>query len=151
MTVIQQLSQTVEDVRTDEESLLHYGTDRSRYKAPSALAVVFPKSTAEVQALVLLANELGFALVPSGGRTGLSGGAIAHQQEVVVSFERMNKVLEVNTRDRSVRCQEGVTPSSCNRSSATTSCSTPLTSPPLAPGHLAGNIATNASGIRVIA
>lgn len=151
MTTIKQLSQTVEDVRTDEASLLHYGTDRSRYKAPAALAVVFPTCTAEVQALVLLANELGFALVPSGGRTGLSGGAIAYQQEVVVSFERMNKVLEVNTTDRSVRCQAGVITQQLQQVASDNQLLYPVDFASSGSSHIAGNIATNAGGIRVIA
>jgi len=51
------------------------------------LLIVFPKSTEAVQALVKFANQESLALVPSGGRTGLSGGAVATNKEVVVSFE----------------------------------------------------------------
>lgn len=135
----------------DETSLQHYGTDRSRYKQPDPVAIVFPRSTAEVQALVLLANELGFALVPSGGRTGLSGGAIAFQQEVVVSFERMNKVLEVNTTDRSVRCQAGVITQQLQQVASDNQLLYPVDFASSGSSQIAGNIATNAGGIRVIA
>lgn len=153
MNICQQLSQILgpESVLDDEASLHHYGTDRSRYKQPDPVAVVFPRSTAEVQALVLLANELGFALVPSGGRTGLSGGAIAYQQEVVVSFERMNKVLEINTTDRSVRCQAGVITQQLQQVASDNQLLYPVDFASSGSSQIAGNIATNAGGIRVIA
>ena len=67
-----------------------------------------PASIEAVQAIVKLANELKFALVPSGGRTGLSGGAVAENGEVVIAFDRMNQILEFNAADRQVRCQPGV-------------------------------------------
>ena len=62
-------------IRTDTDSLQQYGRDWTRYYAPAASAVVFPHSLGEVQALVQLARAERLALVPSGGRTGLSGGA----------------------------------------------------------------------------
>ena len=67
---------------------------------PAPSAIVFPGTTEEVQAIVRLANVEKFALVPSGGRTGLSAGAVAAKGEVVISFDRMNKVLEFHAADR---------------------------------------------------
>ena len=68
------------------EALAHYGCDWSRAATPAPAAVAFPQSTAEIQTLVRWANDSGTALVPSGGRTGLSGGAIAAHGEVVLSL-----------------------------------------------------------------
>ena len=82
-----------EQILTDLSSLDKYGQDWSQVGSPNPLAIVFPKSTEQVQSLVKLANQVPFSLVPSGGRTGLSGGAMATNQEVVVSFEKMNKVF----------------------------------------------------------
>ena len=62
-------------VRSDAEILLSHGRDWTKVHTPAPLAVVFPRTVAEVQAIVKLANTLEFAVVPSGGRTGLSGGA----------------------------------------------------------------------------
>ena len=78
-------------VLTDAESLAHYGKDWTRMIEPAPSAIVFPGTAEEVQALVKLANEHKFAVVPSGGRTGLSGGAVASQGEVVIAFDRMNR------------------------------------------------------------
>src|SRR5690554_4322452 len=57
---------------TDEDSLKRYGVDWTKVWAPAPSAVLLPESIEEVQAIVRLANEQRIALVPSGGRTGLS-------------------------------------------------------------------------------
>ena len=73
-------------VRTDPGDLEHYGRDWTRQYPPAPLAVALPESVEEVQALVRWASGAGVALVPSGGRTGLSGGAVAMHGELVVSL-----------------------------------------------------------------
>src|SRR5690606_33545857 len=83
-----------ERVKSDADSLSTYGKDWTRVYDPRPTAIVFPASIEEVQALVKYANEHGVALVPSGGRTGLSGGAVAASGEVVVAFDRMNRILD---------------------------------------------------------
>ncbi|WP_010201744.1 FAD-binding oxidoreductase, partial [Psychrobacter sp. PAMC 21119] len=61
-------------IKTDAESLEHWGKDWTKHFAPAAAAIVFPKTTEQVQSIVLLANEHNVVLTPSGGRTGLSAG-----------------------------------------------------------------------------
>ena len=73
--------------------LEHYGRDWTRRWTPAPLAVALPEDTSQVQAIVRWARAAGVALVPSGGRTGLSGGAVAANGELVVSLERMRKAL----------------------------------------------------------
>ena len=67
---------------TAPDDLNHYGTDRTRHWPPAPLAVVRSGSAAEVQAMVRFANRERLAIVPSGGRTGLSGGAVAARGEL---------------------------------------------------------------------
>ena len=62
-------------VRSDPDSCLNYGRDWTRLYTPNPLAVVLPGTVEQVQQLVRYANEHRLALVPSGGRTGLSGAA----------------------------------------------------------------------------
>ena len=80
----------------NSEDLKNYGKDWTKHFTPKPSAIVFPKSTEEVRELVLWANQNRIHLVPSGGRTGLSAGAYATNNEVVVSFEKMNKILNFN-------------------------------------------------------
>ncbi len=78
-------------LRRDADALAQWGRDATRSHNADPSAVVFPESTDDVVALVQLANAQGLKLVPSGGRTGLSGGALACNHEIVVSFDRMNR------------------------------------------------------------
>ena len=75
-------------VKIDASDLTHYGKDWSSNSTPDPSAIVLPASIKEVQDIVALANEHCIPLVPSGGRTGLSGGAVAEKGELVVSFDR---------------------------------------------------------------
>ena len=61
---------------TDPDSAQRYGVDWTKVWAPAPSAVVLPETTEEVQQIVEIANEHGLHLVPSGGRTGLSAGAV---------------------------------------------------------------------------
>src|SRR5690554_2099851 len=88
------------EVSTDPAILQSHGVDWTRFRTPSPLAVAFPRTTAEVVTLVKIAAQHRIALVPSGGRTGLSGGAIADRAELVVSFDRMRAILDFNPVDR---------------------------------------------------
>jgi len=95
-------------VLTAPDDLAAYGCDWTRIYEPAPIAVVLPKSTEEVQAIVRFANEHSIALVPSGGRTGLSAGAVAANGELVVAMDRMSRILDFNANDRLVRCEAGV-------------------------------------------
>lgn len=139
-----------EYLRTDEESLRSYGRDTCDMFPAAPAAVVFPGSTSEVREIVLLANEHQMALVPSGGRTGLSGGATAASGEVVVSLERMNRVIEARAADRSVRCQAGVVTARLHRAASEQGLFYPVDFAATGSSHVAGNVATNAGGSRVI-
>src|SRR5438094_774003 len=83
-------------VSTEPAELENYGRDWTRVFTPKASVILFPESTDDVVKIVKLAHSRKIALVPSGGRTGLSGGAVAHSGEAVVSLQRMNRILEMN-------------------------------------------------------
>jgi len=89
---LEKLKEFVE-LTTDKQDLLKYGKDWSMNFEADPSAIVFPKNENDVQAVVKWANQNQAALVPSGGRTGLSSAATATNKEVVVSFEKMNKIL----------------------------------------------------------
>ncbi|MGX9080747.1 FAD-binding oxidoreductase, partial [Klebsiella pneumoniae] len=80
-------------LKTDPADLEHYGRDWTRRWTPAPLAIALPATVEEVQAVMRWSMEEGVAVVPSGGRTGLSGGAVAANGELVLSLERMNKAL----------------------------------------------------------
>src|SRR5690606_20244985 len=98
VALIESLKSLVEPgkVLTDAASLDAYGKDWTKHFAPAPSAIVFPKTIEQVQAIVRWANEHRVALVPSGGRTGLSAAAVAANGEVVVAFDYMNQILGFN-------------------------------------------------------
>ena len=104
---------------TDSQSLQHYGRDWTRFAAPAPSGVLLPNTIGEIQAIVGLARQNGIKLVPSGGRTGLSGGAMATNGELVLSLERMRKILPVNLAGRSVTCEAGAITAQIQHAAAT--------------------------------
>ena len=77
---------------TDEE-LQHYGHDETEdFNFPPQL-VLRPTTTAQVSGILAYCNQENIPVTPSGARTGLSGGALPIHGGVVVSMEKMNKIL----------------------------------------------------------
>jgi FAD/FMN-containing dehydrogenase len=137
-------------VKTDADALGHWGRDWTRSFAVAPRAIVFPESVDEVVRLVALAKHKRIALVPSGGRTGLSGGAVAGNGEVVVSFDRMNKILAFDPADRIARCQAGVVTAALQQFAAERGLSYPVDFASSGSSQIGGNVSTNAGGIKVI-
>lgn len=135
---------------TEPADLEHYGRDWTRRWAPAPLAIALPASTEEVQAIARWATAHGIALVPSGGRTGLSGGAVAANGELVVSFERMSRVLDFNAVDRTLTVQPGIALEAVHKAAAEHGLIYPVDFAARGSCSIGGNIATNAGGIRVI-
>lgn len=138
------------NVRVDDDSLKTWGCDWTRIYTPRPLAVVFPGSIEEVRDIVRLANEKGLALVPSGGRTGLSAGAVAANGEVVISFDRLNRILEFVPEDRLVRVQAGVVTEQLQQFAEEQGLYYPVDFASAGSSQIGGNISTNAGGIKVI-
>ncbi|CAM3198481.1 FAD linked oxidase domain-containing protein [Ectopseudomonas mendocina] len=149
---IEELKTLVEPgkVLTDADSLETYGKDWTKQFAPAPSAIVFPKSTEQVQAIVRWANRHKIALVPSGGRTGLSAAAVAANGEVVVSFDYMNRIVEFNEYDRTVVCQPGVVTKQLQLFAEEKGLYYPVDFASSGSSQIGGNIGTNAGGIKVI-
>jgi FAD/FMN-containing dehydrogenase len=135
---------------TDPADLEHYGRDWTRRWTPAPLAIALPGDVAEVQAVVRWANEQQVAIVPSGGRTGLSGGAVAANGELVLSLERMNRLLGFDAVDRTLTVQAGMTLHAVHEAAKEQGLLYPVDFAARGSCSIGGNIATNAGGIRVI-
>ena len=150
--IIQELSAvlTPEQVAVDPASLETYGQDWTRFTPPAPTAIVFPRDTADVVAVVDCARRCQFALVPSGGRTGLSGGACAANGEVVVSMDKMNAISPVNLTDRTVTVGAGAITQNVQQAARDADLFYPVDFASSGSSQIGGNIATNAGGINVI-
>jgi glycolate oxidase len=82
-------------VRTDSDSRTTYGTDALK-RGAAADVVVLPSTTAEVAAVVRVCADRKIPIVPRGGGTGYTGGSVPTRGGVVISLERMNRILEID-------------------------------------------------------
>lgn len=137
-------------IKRDPESLEKWGSDWTNGFQIAPSAIVFPESNEQVQELVRYAVASHVKLVPSGGRTGLSGGAVASDGEVVVSFDRMNRILDFNSLDRIVTCQAGVVTENLQNFALEQGLYYPVDFASSGSSQIGGNVATNAGGIKVI-
>src|SRR5574337_2169490 len=135
---------------TEPGDLEHYGRDWTRRWTPAPLAIALPATVAEVQVIVRWANDERVAIVPSGGRTGVYGGAVAAKGELVVSLERMNRMLEFNAVDRTLTVQAGMVLQDVHEAARAHGLVYPVDFAARGSCSIGGNIATNAGGIRVV-
>jgi len=115
-----------------------------------ALALVRPKSTGEVSAVLRLCNEAKQAVVPVGGMSGLAGGHDSSNSEIVLSLERMNRIESIDTRSRTMTVEAGAILQSVQEKADESGLMFPLDLGARASCTIGGNIATNAGGVRVL-
>ena len=90
------------------EELFVYECDGLTLSGIRPDAVVLPRDTAQVAAVVRACREFDHPFVPRGAGTGLSGGATAIEGGVIVELQRMNRVLRVDGDDRFAVVEPGV-------------------------------------------
>jgi glycolate oxidase len=117
--------------------------------AQRPLAVVRPGTTAEVARVVQLAAEAGVALTARGSGTGLSGACIPMEGGIVVSFERMNDIVEIDLDNHVAVVQPGVTLEQLDQATRPHGLVYPVF-PGESSASLGGNVATNAGGMRAV-
>lgn len=115
-----------------------------------ARAIVRPASTVEVSAVLKLCHSAGQAVVTHGGLTGLVGGAVAGQQDIVVSLERMNKLEPVDVSNRTVTVEAGAPLQKVHEAAEEEDLLFPLDLGARGSCTIGGNISTNAGGNSVI-
>lgn len=138
------------NVLEDSDSFEKYGQDWTRFSQPLPCAIVFARDVSQLTKVVAFANSEKLALVPSGGRTGLSGGAVASKGEIVISFEKMNRILSFDEVDRTVTVEPGVITQKLQEFAAAKGLFYPVDFASSGSSQIGGNIATNAGGIKVL-
>jgi glycolate oxidase len=133
------------------------GEDRDDYFHDEALGVawqapafvVLPETSEDVAAVLRSANEHGVPVTARGSGTGLSGAATPVPGGIVVSFERMNRVLEIDEANQVAIVQPGVTLAELDEATAARGLVYPVF-PGEYSASLGGNVATNAGGMRAV-
>jgi glycolate oxidase len=94
-------------ISTEPEDLICYGFDASLLEAyPSAVA--WPESTEDVVRLMRYAYDNSIPVVPRGAGTGLTGGAVPSKGAIVLSLEKMDRILEIDSENLNVLCEPGL-------------------------------------------
>lgn len=136
-------------VSIETELLARYAVDQAPvldFQLPAA--VVFAGSVADVQAAVTVCAAHGVAVVARGAGTGVSGGAHASRNCVVLSLERMNRILELNPDDETAVVEPGVVNAALNDAAAVHGLMYAPDPASFRSSTIGGNVATNAGGLR---
>jgi D-lactate dehydrogenase (cytochrome) len=124
--------------------------ERGLYRGRSA-AVLRPASVDEVSQILRLASELGAPVVPQGGNTGLVGGQIPLDGELVLSLRRLNRIREVDAVSNTLTCEAGVPLATVQAAAAAANRFFPLSLAAEGSCTIGGNLATNAGGNSALA
>ncbi len=119
----------------------------AEWRAPDL--VVLPTSTEHVSTILRLAAEHGVPVTPRGSGTGLSGACIPSRGGILIGFEQMDHVLEIDEDNHVAVVEPGVTLEQLNADLAVLGFFYPV-SPGENSASLGGNVATNAGGMRAV-
>jgi glycolate oxidase subunit GlcD len=146
------LKQTVGDQYfiSDPTELKSLGCDWTKIYQPNPVAAVLPRTREDISAILSHCSEHGIAVVPSGGRTGLAGGAVASQQELVISMTRMNSILDIDSTSLTAEVEAGVTTQALQEAVSAKGVFFPVDLAAKGTSQIGGNIATNAGGLKLI-
>lgn len=136
-------------VSDDEQARREYGTD-ALLRGATADLVVWPSSTADVQWLVQQAQVARMPIVPRGAGTGYTGGAVPTSGGIVLSFERMNRILALDVSDQVAVVQPGVITADLQRAAEAAGLWYPPDPASLQRSSIGGNIAECAGGPRAV-
>lgn len=127
----------------------HLVEERGKFRGKARM-VLAPASTEELARAVAICAEAKVALVPQGGNTGLVGGAVSGEGEIVVSLHRMNRILAVDPVNYSMTVEAGVILASIQDAARDAGCLFPLSLGAEGSCTIGGNIASNAGGVGVL-
>ena len=136
-----------EHVLVDAEKVEPYAADAVKEKFPPE-AVLLPQTTAEVAAILKLANVRRFPVTARGGGVGYTGGAVPVDGGVVIGTDRMNRIREINADDLYVVTEPGVTTYALQQAVEAQGVFYPPDPASYKTSFIGGNIAENAGGIR---
>lgn len=139
-------------VITDRETIAPWLTDwRGRYHG-EAQAILEPRTTAQVAAIVSIAAQLGVPLVPQGGNTSMVGGATPPEDgsALILSLRRMDQIRSISAQDNLVTCEAGLILTNLHHAATAVGRRFPLSLGAKGSATVGGLISTNAGGTQVL-
>ena len=134
----------------DEQELAPYQNEfRKRWNGRAPL-LLKPDSTKAVSRIMKAAYETETPIVPQGGNTGLVGGQMATEGEVLLSLARMNRIRALSQEDNALVAEAGVVLASAQKAAGGAGLLFPLSLGAQGSCTIGGNISTNAGGVNVL-
>lgn len=140
----------VQNVYTDERDTAAFLEEQRGLFQSQCLAVIQPVSTREVSECVRLCARHRIGMVPMGGNTGLCGGAVATEEQVIISLARMNRIREVDSDNNSITVEAGCLLAEVQQAATDHQRLFPLSLGAEGSCQIGGNLSTNAGGINVL-
>ena len=134
-----------------QEEVAKYASDASYIAGSTPLGVAFPVNSDQVCKIIDICRKSGVSIVTRGGGSSLTGSSVPMEKSIVLSTVKMNRIIEVNTRDRYVAVQPGVILSDLNAALIKKGFFYPPDPASSSIATVGGTIATNAGGLRAIA
>ena len=123
--------------------------ERGLYKGHASL-VVRPATTQEVADVVKACAAARVPVVPQGGNTGLCGGAVSAEGEIILNLGRMNKVRTLDAENFTITVEAGCILSDIQDKADAADCLFPLSLGAEGSCQIGGNLSTNAGGVNVL-
>jgi glycolate oxidase len=136
-------------VQTAPEILTCYAFDATNMKA-LPLAVTFPQSAEEVRAIVAVCQDSGIHIIPRGAGTGFAGGTVPVSGGVVISTEKLGKIVSVDPDSLTAVVEAGVVNATLQKEAAKSGLMFPPDPSSLEVATLGGNVAQDAGGPRAL-
>lgn len=154
MSVVDELRAAVgtDSVLTAEADTAPYLTDQRKHYTGRALAIVRPRTTADVAAVVRICVATRTPIVPQGGNTGLAGGATPDSSgtAIVLSLTRLNRIRAIDTANNTLTAEAGCVLQAVQHAAHSQQRLFPLSLAAEGSCTIGGNLSTNAGGTQVL-
>src|SRR5574340_1159937 len=134
---------------SDPEDILCYGFDASGLQGRPAI-VVWPQDVSDVMKVMSDASRMGMPVIPRGAGTGMTGGAVPSEGTIILSLEKMNRIIEIDEENLNVLVEPGVLNGKLQRELQRHKLFYPPDPASMNFCTLGGNVAENAGGARAV-
>ena len=114
-----------------------------------SLCLLLPKSSEEISAILKICNDNNQEIIVHGGLTNLVGSTISNRSQVVISLERMNKIIEIDEQGKTITCESGAIIEDIINAVKDKDLLLPLNFGARGSAQIGGAVSTNAGGLRV--
>ncbi|MBF0557497.1 MAG: FAD-binding protein [Nitrospirae bacterium] len=138
------------EISTEKEDRICYSYDASNTEAMLPLAVAWPKNADQIVKIVNFAASNNYSIVARGAGTGMTGASVPQSNTIVISFEKMRKLLDVDTKNMTVTVEPGIINGKLQKELEYLGFFYPPDPASLNNCTIGGNVATNAGGPRAL-